>query len=134
MKRLLQAAGILSLCIVLAGCNSDSREGLIDDTVSMMNQAATEMGNIKNRVNEAVESVKSGKSTKLDLSEAAKAADKLKEAGQKTLEIKARIEREKTQITEEERKNYAANKQEVLNSAFKNLLTRQDELRQSLIA
>ena len=83
MKRLLQAAGILSVSIVLAGCGSDSREGLIDDTVGMMNQAATEMGNIKKRVNEAVDKVKNGTSNKLDLAEAMKAADELKKSGVK---------------------------------------------------
>ena len=61
MKRLLQVGGVLSFCLILAGCGDDSREGLISDTVGMMNQAATEMGNIQKRVNEAVKKFEDGK-------------------------------------------------------------------------
>ena len=40
MKRLLLVGGVLSLCLMLAGCGDESREGLISDTIGMMNQAA----------------------------------------------------------------------------------------------
>jgi hypothetical protein len=135
MKRLLPVAGVLSLCLVLAGCAGDTREGLIDDTIGMMNQAATEMGNVQKRVTEAVKNYEDGKAAKLDLADAIKASDKLKETGVKTLEIKARIDIAKAQgISEEERKTYAENKQQSLNTAFKNLLTEQDKLRKALVS
>ncbi|HZZ80001.1 MAG TPA: hypothetical protein VFE62_15890 [Gemmataceae bacterium] len=136
MKRFSIACGILSLCFVLAGCESNSREGLIDDTVGMMNTAAGNIGNIKKSVDDAVSNYKSGKTQKLDLSEAIKATDKLKETGAKTtIEIKARIDIAKAQqISDQERSTYAENKQEALNAAFKLLLTKQDDLRKAMDA
>jgi hypothetical protein len=133
MKRLLPVVGVLSLCLAIAGCTGDTREGLIDDTIGMMNQAATEMGNVQKRVSEAVKNYEDGKAIKLDLADAIKATDKLKETGVKTLEIKARIDIAKSQITDEERKTYAENKQQSLNAAFKNLQTEQDKLRKALV-
>lgn len=134
MKRLLSVAAILSFCFVLAGCSTDTREGLIDDTVGIMNQAATEMGNVQKRVSEAVKNYEDGKAAKLDLTDAMKATEKLKETGGKTLEIKARIDIAKSQgITDQEKVTYAENKQQSLNTAFKNLLTEQDKLRKALV-
>jgi hypothetical protein len=132
MKRLVQAGGVLGVCIVLAGCGSDSREGLISDTITMMNQAATEVGLIQKAVGTAVKEVEGGKSNKLNLAAAMKAADKLKETGDKTLEIKARIEMVKAQITDEDRKTYADNKREEINAAFKDLLAKQVALDKTL--
>jgi hypothetical protein len=128
MKRLLQAVGVLSFCIFLAGCGGDSHEGLISDTIAMMNQAATETDNIQKRITEAVKKVEDGKSNKLDLTDAMKAADKLKETGDNTLQTKARIEMVKLKISDEEKETNAKNKEEELNTAFKNLFAKQAAL------
>jgi glutamate-1-semialdehyde aminotransferase len=132
MKRLFQAGGVLCFCIVLAGCSSDSREGLISDTIGMMNQAAKEIDDIQKAVAAATKDVEDGKSNKLTLTAAMKAADKLKETGDKTLEIKARIEMVKSQITDQDRQTNADNKKDELDTAFKNLKTKQDALLKTL--
>lgn len=132
MKRLFQAVGVLCFCIVLAGCSSDTREGLISDTIGMMNQAAKETHDIQQAVAAATKDVEDGKSTKLDLKTAMKAADKLKETGDKTLEIKARIEMVKSQITPDDQRTNAENKRAELDTAFKNLKTNQDALLKTL--
>lgn len=131
MKRLLLSSGVVCFCFFLSGCGNDSREGLISDTISMLNQAAKEIDDIRIAVDAAAkESQKNG--TKLDLKAAIKAADKLKQTGDKTLEIKARIEMVKAQITDEDKKVNAENKKEELETALKNVKTKHDALLNAL--
>ncbi len=134
MKRLFQAGGVLCFCIVLAGCGSDTREGLISDTIGIMNQAASEIDNIQKAVAAAAKDVQQGTKNKLDLAAAMKAAEKLKETGDKTLEIKARIEMVKAQLTKEDKETNAANKKSELDAAFNNLKAKQDALLDTLAA
>jgi hypothetical protein len=132
MKRLFQAGGVLCFCIVLAGCSSDSREGLISDTILMMNQAAKDTDDIQQAVVAATKDVEKGTSNKLNLTAAMKAADKLKATGDKTLEIKARIEMVKSQITNEDKEANASNKKQELDAAFNNLKAKEDALLKTL--
>lgn len=129
MKRLVAALFALAFSVLFVGCGSDSREGLISDTVGMMNQAAKEIDDIQKAVAASVADVKDGKSNKLNLTAAVKATEKLKETGDKTLEIKARIEMVKAQLSDEDKKNNAANKRDELDTAFKNLIAKDDALR-----
>ncbi len=133
MKRLFQAGGVLAFCIFLAGCGGESREGLISDTIGMMNQAAKELDDIQKAVAAASKEA-ADKNARLDLKAAYKAADKLKDTGDKTLELKARIEIVKLQISEQDRESYAESKRAELNEAFKNLSAKNDALRKTLKA
>ena len=132
MKRFLVLGSAFLLCGMLIGCGTDSREGLIDDTIGMIETAATDVGNIKTRVNEAVKRVQDGKDPKLDLDLAMKAADQLKKIGEESQKIKRRIEQERATITEEERKTYTEKKRERLSAAFGTLQKRHTELNKAL--
>ncbi len=131
MKRTLVLAGAFCLCGLLVGCGTDSREGLIEDTINMVQQAATDVGNIKSRVNEAIKKADE-KRTKLDLTDAGKAADQLKKLGEEAQKIKRRIELDRASVTEEDKANYADKKKERLASAFSDLLKQRNELNKAL--
>jgi L-fucose isomerase-like protein len=132
MKRFWMFAGVFALCTLLTGCGQETREGLVTDTVARMKTAANQVGTITSKVKEATDAAKGGK--KLDLTEAAKAADALKETGVKIVEIKQRIDLVRQQITDDERKEYAEGVKKSLNDAFAGLLTQKKELREALAA
>jgi len=132
MKRVLVLGSTFLMCGILIGCSSDSREGLIDDTITMIETAATDVGNIKSRVVDAVKKVNDGTEQKLNLNEALKAADQLKKFGEESQKIKRRIEQERAPLTEEERKSYVEKKRDKLKSAFDILLKRHVELNKAL--
>ena len=83
---------------------------MISDTISLLDLAATDVGNITTKVNDAVKKVEDGKSTKLDLTDANKATEQLKKTGEKTQEIKRRIEQARSSVTDDERKANVARK------------------------
>jgi hypothetical protein len=130
MARLLFFFGAFALCALLAGCGSDTHEGLVRDTIQMIGRAANEVGNIKTRVDEAVKRAEDGK--KLDLADAVEATTKLKQEGEKAQEIGRRIAKVRAQITDEDRKINAANYKPKLNTAFAELLKQKEELRAAL--
>lgn len=132
--RLLMVGITVVMCGMLIGCGSDTHVGLISDTIGMIDLAGTEVGNIKSRVNEAVKKVEEGKTAKLDLSDAFKAADKLKSTGDQAQIIKRKIEQVRSSITDDERKTMAAEQRGRLSEAFKGLLKQKEQLRQALEA
>jgi DNA-directed RNA polymerase beta' subunit len=133
MKRLWMLGVAFFLCGMLAGCGTETRAGLVTDTIQRINQASSEVGLIAKSVKEATEeAAKEGKP--LNLTKASEAADKLKQTGVKIVEIKQRIDLVKTTITEDEKKEYARDQQENLNKAFKTLLQNQQDLRDALVA
>src|SRR5437879_4865408 len=131
MKRILAPVGAFLLSILLVGCGTDSREGLIEDTARMIGQAATEIRNIDKRVNDAV-AKSSEKGTKLDLTDAMKAADQLKKAGEEAQKIKRRIDIDRGTVTEEDKEKYSKTSAEKLQPEFEELLKRRNELNASL--
>ncbi len=132
MKRLWMLGVAFLLCGMLAGCGTETRAGLVTDTIQRINQASSEVGLIASKVKEATDDAKGGK--KLDLAKAGEAADKLKQTGVKIVEIKQRIDQVKATITDDEKKEYAKDQQENLNKAFKTLLQNQQDLRDALAA
>lgn len=133
MKRIWMLGLAVALCGMLSGCGTETHEQLVADTISRMNLASVDVGNITKGINDAVDDAKkSGK--KLDLTDAGKATEKLKESGTKLVEMKQRIELWRAKITEDEKREYAQSQQVNLNKAFSTLLERQDELRKALSA
>jgi two-component SAPR family response regulator len=114
----------------MTGCGPETREGLLADAIARMDTAATEVGIITAKVNEAIKEAEKGK--KLDLTDAAKAAEKLKETGIKIVEVKQRIDMARGTITEEEQREYAEKQKVSLNRAFKKLLEEKEGLRKAL--
>ena len=134
MKRSFILGAALLSCSLLAGCSSETHEGLISDTITLIEQAGSDVSTIKNQVNDAVKKLEDGKAKTLELKDAVKAADALKKTGEKAQEIKRRIEYAREKVTDEERKIYANHQKSRLNDAFKNLLKLREELRKSLDA
>ncbi len=132
MKRSLVFGITFFLCLALVGCGSDSKEGLIADTVRLIDLAATEVGNIKTKVKEATDKSNDTRK-KLDLADAMSAAKKLKETGEVANQINKRIEKVRQKpISAEDKKANADNERERLNTAFANLHTKRQELRVEL--
>ena len=130
MKRLLVCLSTLLLCVFFSGCSAETHEGLVSDTIERIGLAATEVGNIKSRVNEAVTKAQAGK--KLDLTDAIEATKKLKDTGDEMQKLKRKIEQVRAQITDEEKKNNASKNKARLTAAFSDLLKQKDELRTAL--
>ena len=54
MQRFLILCAAFLLCGMLAGCNSETPDYLIDETIRQIDQAATEVTNIQTAVNKAI--------------------------------------------------------------------------------
>jgi len=133
MKRICTLGLAIIFGCMLTGCGPETREGLVTDTIERMKIATIEVGAITAKVNEAVEEAKKP-GGKLNLKAATIQAEKLKETGVKIVEIKQRIDMIRANVTESEQKSYAESQRESLNAAFKNLLTKKEELRTALNA
>ena len=130
MKRFLVLCSAFLFSGLLVGCGSDSRVGLVKDTTGMIETAASNVGNIKTRVDDAVKEASGGK--KLDLSQAIEATKELKVTGDKAQEIRRKIERVRASITDEEKKTYAESEKSKLTAAFEDLKTQKEQLRVAL--
>lgn len=131
MKRIWILGPALVVC-GMSGCAGETREGLVTEVILRMNTASSDVSLITAKVNEATDDAKKGKP--LDLAEAAKAAEKLKETGTDIVKIKQRIDMVRGSITDEEKKDYAENQKGKLNDAFRNLLEQKEKLRTALTA
>ena len=130
MKRFLVLSGALLFSGLLVGCGSDSRVGLVKDTTNMVETAASNVGNIKTRVDEAVKEASGGK--KLNLSEAIEATKELKVTGERAQEIRRKIEKVRASITDEDKKSYAQSEKSKLTTAFEDLSNQKNQLRVAL--
>jgi hypothetical protein len=119
-------------CNLLTGCGADTHEGLVQETIQQMRAAGTEVSIITAKVRDATDEAKKANKSKLDLTAAGKAADKLKETGTRIVLLKQRIDYVKSKITPEEREEYAKNNKSNLNDAFKKLLQEKEDLRKAL--
>jgi hypothetical protein len=131
MKRFLVLCGAFFVSSLLVGCPSETRDGLVSDTIQRIELAATEIGNINSRVKEAIKQAETD-NKKLDLTAALAAATKLKDTGDEAQKLKRRIEQVRSQITDEDRKAYAQKHKDALNVAFTSLLKKREELRLTL--
>jgi uncharacterized lipoprotein NlpE involved in copper resistance len=117
----------------MLGC-AESHEGLIRETIQMIDQGGVDVANITKEVKAATEYATEKQLNKLDLKLAEKATEKLKLTGDKTQEIKSRIAKLGSSISEDDRKQYAKNNAESLNTSFKKLIANMKELRDALDA
>jgi len=131
MKRLVGLGGVALLCSILMGCGSNTRLEKINDVITMMNLAQTEITNIKTRVDEAV--AKAEKGGGFDLKDAMDATIPLKEKGDDVAKLKRTIETIRSQITEEDKKANVQKLGEKLTAAFKDLRKAREDLRVSLL-
>lgn len=125
-------ACVFLFCNLLTGCGSDTHEGLVQETIQQMRAAGTEVSIITAKVRDATDEAKKANKSKLDLTAAGKAADKLKDTGARIVLLKQRIDYVKSKITAEEREEFAKNNRTALSDAFKKLLQEKEDLRKAL--
>ena len=130
MKRLLVFSTAFVLCAAIAGCSSDTHEGLVSDTIQMIENATNKIDNIKIKVDEAVKRMETTR--KLDFSDADEACKQLKEAGDDAQKLRQRIERVRAKISDDERARNLEKFRGPLNSQYGNLLKKKEELRTAL--
>jgi chromosome segregation ATPase len=133
MKRVLFAGLSLTMCVVLAGCAAETDEGLISETVDMMNSASGQISNIKSKVKAATDKAKTDNKSTVDLSDAVEATKRLKAVSEEAMMLKRKVELKRTSITEEEKKSYAEKQKDQLNAAFTELLKQKVELQKQLV-
>jgi hypothetical protein len=131
MMRFAMVVSTLTLCFILTGCQGDTHEGSIERVVQAMDTAGAEISAINKKVTDAVKKVEEGANS-LDLTEAMKSTEGLKKVSVAFQTIKRDIEQTRTSITDEQKKEYAKKAEPKVNSAFKGLLTKREQLRKSL--
>src|SRR5947207_669022 len=131
MKRMLVFSGVFFLCVLTAGCGSDTHEGLVKDTIARMDLATSNISNIKDEVIKATKAAEAG-GTNLDLKKAIEQTAALKETGAEFQKLKARIEHARAQITEENKKAFADSQKGSLTTSYKALIEQKEELRSAL--
>jgi predicted nucleic acid-binding Zn-ribbon protein len=118
MKRFLIFGSTLVVCGLLIGCGSESRDELVKTTINVMEESATQVGTIRGKVDEAIKKTQR-ENTPLDLAEAVKAAEELKNLGTQAQQLKRRTEAARDVITDAEReanaKGYRGRIEEVIN-------------------
>jgi hypothetical protein len=130
MKRLLYATGALLLGIMLSGCSSDPREGLVDATVGDIETAATKVQNIKSKIDAAIKNTEAGKTP--DFKEALQEADALKKIGKEMQEYKIRADALRGKASEEERQELTERIKPRLNKAIDRAVKATRELNETL--
>ncbi len=139
MKRALSAASVLFLCSWLVGCGSDSHNELINASLNLLDNAASEIGAVKTKVKDAIKAHNEGKDKEppvpFDLKEAEKVLVNLKQTGEAAQRIKQRIDYvlQSNPITEAERVESAKKYGEKVNVVYKRLLDEGKELNERLL-
>jgi hypothetical protein len=131
MKRIAVLLGIFTLSGLLVGCGNDSRDYLVTQTVGLMKEASSATTGITDSVTKAVKKAE-GDKNKLDLTEAAKATEPLKETGKKLQEMKQRTENLRNNITDAEREQNAEDHRGKIVAALTELTEAKDALQKAL--
>ena len=131
MRRLPVLLGTFALCGLLVGCGGDTRDYLVTQTVSLMNEAATATNGVTESVTKAVKTAGTDKN-KLDLTEAAKATDALRETGKKLQEMKQRTDNLRGQVDQGERDANAEAYRTKIVGSMEELTTAKESLQKAL--
>ncbi|MCI0742345.1 MAG: hypothetical protein L0Y72_25215 [Gemmataceae bacterium] len=119
------------LTVVSAGCGGDSREGHLSTAIEHMNNAATQISGIRDKIDEAVKKAEKDKGVP-DFKEAVKAVEELKIIGKQMQKLDRDIEEVNTGITDEERKVLADRYKDNLQSAVTSLYDSKKLLNETL--
>lgn len=128
MKRLL-GLSILGLAFAIAGCGSDPREGLISTTIENMRNAASQLANIKDRINEMVK--KTDKGTP-DMKPVLEAVKSLKDIAKDVQKLLLQTEKIKEPLSEEDQKRLTSKYGEKLNDAITQINKERKGLKEAL--
>ncbi len=130
MKRMLVLCGAVALCGLFAGCASHPQDEAIGAVISRMTEAAGDITNIAEQVDKAVDRHNKDKKP-LDLTEADKMTEKLKDTAKKAQELKVK-QIEQVKVGEEERAELVSKYKTPINNAFKGLLEAKTKLNTAL--
>ncbi len=139
MKRALSAASVLFLCVWLAGCGGDQHNELVNASLNLLDNAASELGAVKTKVKDAIKAHQEGKDKQppvpFDLKEADKVLVNLKQTGEQAQKIKQRIDYvlSATPITDEARVESAKKHGEKVNGIYKRLRDEGRDLNEVLL-
>src|SRR4051794_945431 len=134
MKRTLALLCAVLFMTFVSGCGDNTREDAVTGVITVMKTAASDVRTIHTKVKDAVKKADNDPA-KLDLSDAAKAAENLeKETGKFAQARKRDIEAARTGIDEKEKQDLAERFREGINSAFRDLVKERDELKVQLDA
>lgn len=131
MKRFLVLCAALLPCLFLVGCESDSRAGLIKSTALLLGSATGKIKDVKNGVSDAIKTAEET-DKKIDFTAAIEALKGLKEVGAAAQELKRNIDKVRLDVSDEDRKAYAASEKSTLSAAFGSLLKERKELNEEL--
>ena len=132
MKRILSLTAAVLMTAGLAGCGGDERKDVVQGVLSMMDQAASDVANIRKRVDEAVDKSKKDNAP-LDFTEAAKAAETLrKETGPFAQKRKAEVEAIRGKLDADAKQAFAEEFKGKVNETFKRLVTEKNKLNEAL--
>jgi hypothetical protein len=88
MRRMVCRWLVVLAPVIIAGCSSDPRDEYIDKAVKYINDAANELGAIKDRVNAAIKGTKDNKLSAKELREASANVETLRDLGKKMQLVK----------------------------------------------
>lgn len=132
MKRLLVLTVALGMCASLVGCGTDPRDGLVAATIQQVEAAATKVGNIRTKIDEAVKKTEPGKTP--DFKDVLVEVDGLKKIGKSMQELNVRVAALGSKNTEEERKRLTDENRAPLKKALERIAEAHAKLNETLAA
>ncbi|MBI3407142.1 MAG: hypothetical protein HY040_02145 [Planctomycetes bacterium] len=134
MKRLVALGCALATCMIVAGCGSNRREGVVATTLNKLTDAASKVQTIREKVETALKDADEKKIHIDSFPEAIKEADALGKVGKELQDEKREAEKFKEPATAEEQKQLAEQYRQRLNDAFDRLTSEKKKLNEVLIA
>jgi hypothetical protein len=132
MKRILVLGGAFLFLSMVSGCSSDPQSDAIEGIDQLMGAASGDIGNIGSEVEKALKKHDKEKAP-LDLTEAGKMANKLKETGEKLQQLKVK-QIDKVKVADTEEKDELARKYKTrITTAFTELLDAKKKLNEKLL-
>lgn len=133
MNRLAVSGSALVLCLCIVGCGSNAREGVVATSIAKLEDAASKLSLIKEKVNEAVKTAEKD-NVPVDFSEALAKVSELKVVGRELQAEKRAADDIKEPSTAEEQKRLKERFQTKLNDVIVRLNTEKKELNEALTA
>jgi hypothetical protein len=132
MTRFIAPSLLFAACLAVAGCGTDPREGYISSAVGYINDAAGQIGTIKDKVSEAIKKAEDKKLNAAALREANSAIESLRDLGKKMQLVKQRTDAAGASITEEQKEELRKNYQGKIQSALEGLEEERVKLQKTL--
>src|SRR5262245_37769332 len=134
MKRFVALGCALAIGMIVAGCSSNRREGVVVTTINKLSDAASKVQTIREKVETTIKDADEKKIRIDSFPEAIKETDALRNVGKELQEEKREAEKIKEVATPEEQKQLAEQYRQRLNEVFDRLTTEKKKLNEVLDA